>query len=230
MGKIVKADAWCNGEVAYLAWQADGPIADCLGFMITRVRETGPKAGRRRILPTWIAFRDQSNPDWLDQDSSVWPIQSYEWRDLTLRRSRDSTSVRPIDFKVHYEIVPVGPPGPGRQAVPTSSTAVSRAAAGPARRSGRDADDRRDALLPARRRGAGDVHQRDPLDAEPAAATRRRAGAKAAGCRRRPRHRHQQGAPDDAEGAHSGAGRPDPEVPHRRRPRLPAQSHRPHRE
>jgi hypothetical protein len=130
MGKIVKADAWCNGEVAYLAWQADGPIADCLGFMITRVRETGPKAGRRRILPTWIAFRDQSNPDWLDQDSSVWPIQSYEWRDLTLRRSRDSTSVRPIDFKVHYEIVPVGPPGPGRKAVPTSSTAVYRDADG----------------------------------------------------------------------------------------------------
>ena len=126
MGKIVKADAWCNGEVAYLGWQADGPIADCLGFMITRVRETGPTAGRRRILPTWIAFRDQSNPDWLDQDSSVWPIQSYEWRDLTLRRSRDSASVRPIDFKVHYEIVPVGLPGPGRKAVPKSSTAVYR--------------------------------------------------------------------------------------------------------
>ena len=126
----MKADAWCNGEVAYLAWQADGPIADCLGFMITRVRETGPQAGRRRILPTWIAFRDQSNPDWLDQDSSVWPIQSYEWRDLTLRRSRDSTSVRPIDFKVHYEIVPVGPPGPGRKAVPKSSTAVYRDADG----------------------------------------------------------------------------------------------------
>ena len=51
MGKIVKADAWCNGEVAYLAWQADGPIADCLGFMITRVRETGPTGGQAAHPP-----------------------------------------------------------------------------------------------------------------------------------------------------------------------------------
>jgi phosphatidylserine/phosphatidylglycerophosphate/cardiolipin synthase-like enzyme len=130
MGRIVKAGAWCNGEVAYLAWEADAPIADCLGFMITRVHETGPDAGQRRILPTWIAFRDQSNPEWQDQDSSVWPIQQYQWRDLTLRRSRDTTAVRPIDFTVHYEIVPVGLPGPGRPAVPSSPTGVYLDAAG----------------------------------------------------------------------------------------------------
>lgn len=124
MGKIIKAGAWCNGEIAYLAWEADAPIAECLGFMITRVHETGPDAGQRRILPTWIAFRDQSNPDWLDQDSSVWPIQQYEWRDLTLRRSRNTATVRPIDFKVHYEIVPVGLPAPGRPPVPPSATAI----------------------------------------------------------------------------------------------------------
>jgi hypothetical protein len=130
MGKIVKATAWCNGEVSYLAWEADGPIADCLGFMITRVHETGADAGQRRILPSWIAFRDQSNPDWLDQDSSVWPIQQYQWRDLTLRKSRDTATVRPIDFRVHYEIVPVGLPGPGRTPVPPSATAAYRDAAG----------------------------------------------------------------------------------------------------
>lgn len=123
MGKIIKANAWCNGEVSYLAWEADGPIADCLGFMITRVHETGMDAGARRILPTWIAFTDQSNPDWLEQDSSVWPIQQYQWRDLTLRRSRDTTAVRPIDFKVHYEIAPIGLSGPGRSPVPPSATA-----------------------------------------------------------------------------------------------------------
>ena len=38
--------------------------------------------------------------------------------------------MRPIDFKVHYEIVPVGLPGPGRKAVPKSSTAVYRDADG----------------------------------------------------------------------------------------------------
>jgi phosphatidylserine/phosphatidylglycerophosphate/cardiolipin synthase-like enzyme len=121
MGRIVKAGAWCNGEVAYLAWQADAPIDDCLGFMLTRVHETGADAGQRRVLPTWIAFRDQSNPDWLDQDSSVWPVQQYQWRDLTLRRARDTTAIRPIDFRVHYEIVPVGLPGPGRALVAPSA-------------------------------------------------------------------------------------------------------------
>lgn len=126
MGKIIKAGAWCNGEVSYLAWVADGPIADCLGFMITRVHETGPEAGARRILPTWIAFTDQSNPDWLEQDSSVWPIQQYQWRDLTLRRSRDEAVVRPIDFRIHYEITPVGLAGPDRKPVPVSDTASYR--------------------------------------------------------------------------------------------------------
>lgn len=124
MGRIVNAGAWCNGEIAYLAWQADGPIAGCLGFMITRVHETGLDAGARRVLPTWIAFTDQSNPDWLDQDSSVWPIQQYEWRDLTLRRSRDTAAVRPIDFRVRYEIRPVGAAGPGLEPVPASGTAA----------------------------------------------------------------------------------------------------------
>jgi phosphatidylserine/phosphatidylglycerophosphate/cardiolipin synthase-like enzyme len=120
---ITKAGAWANGEVAYLAWSVEKAIPGCLGFMITRVHDTGPDAGQRRILPTWIAFTDQSNPEWLAQDSSVWPVQSFEWRDLTLRRSRDTTNVRPIDFRVHYEIVPVGLEGPGRTPVPPSSTA-----------------------------------------------------------------------------------------------------------
>lgn len=123
MGKIINARAWSNGEIGYLAWEADEPIEDCLGFVITRVHETGTDAGERRILPTWIAFTDQSNPRWLDQDSSVWPIQQFEWRDLTLRRSRDSATVRPIDFRVHYEIRPVGAVKEGRERVPPSATA-----------------------------------------------------------------------------------------------------------
>ena len=136
MGKLIKAGAWCNGEVAYLAWQADAAIEDCLGFMVTRVHESGPDAGLRRVLPTWIAFTKQSNPNWLDQDSSVWPVQQYEWRDLTLRRSRDTTSIRPIDFSVHYEITPVGLAGEGRPPVPQSATAVYKDANGVARYEG----------------------------------------------------------------------------------------------
>lgn len=123
MGKIIKATAWSNGEVAYLAWQADAAIDDCLGFMITREHLSGADAGQERILPSWVAFKDQSNPQWLNQDTSVWPIQQYEWRDLTLRQSRDTTAVRPIDFKVRYKITPVGPASNGRPALPPSQTA-----------------------------------------------------------------------------------------------------------
>lgn len=126
---VKAAGAWCNGEVAYLAWRAD-KIGGCLGYMVTRIHETGEDAKQRRILPTWIAFTDQSNPQWLEQDSSVWPIQAFEWRDLTLRRSRNTTKVRPIDFRVHYEIVPVGTAGPGRQPVPPSPTAPYKDAEG----------------------------------------------------------------------------------------------------
>lgn len=131
MGKIIKQCAWANGEVAYLAWKADGPIDDCLGFMVTRIHlDAAGNEIDRRILPTWIAFREQANPKWVNQDSSVWPIQHYEWRDLTLRRSRDTAEVRPIDFAVCYEIRPVGPPAQGRQPVPASETAPYRDASG----------------------------------------------------------------------------------------------------
>jgi phosphatidylserine/phosphatidylglycerophosphate/cardiolipin synthase-like enzyme len=127
---IATGDAWCNGEVAYLAWKAQR-IPGCLGFMVTRIHETGENKGQHRILPSWIAFTDQSNPDWVAQDTSVWPIQSYEWRDLTLRRSRDQATVRPIDFRVHYEIIPVGTAqGPERKLVPPSPTAPYKDATG----------------------------------------------------------------------------------------------------
>jgi len=123
MNLIRRAGAWCNGEVAYIAWEVKEKIKDCVGFMVTRIHDTGNDAGQRRILPTWIAFTDQNNPNWNEQDSSVWPIQKFEWRDLTLRKSRDTTNVRPIDFEVHYEIVPVALASAGEKPIPPSPTA-----------------------------------------------------------------------------------------------------------
>ena len=91
MTKVVSAKAWCNNEVAYLAWKTDGRIDGCLGFMITRVNLD---TGERRLLPAWVAFDTQSNPDWEEQDTSVWPIQKFSWSDLTLRRSRNTLAIR----------------------------------------------------------------------------------------------------------------------------------------
>ena len=130
MNLVKRAGAWCNGEVAYLAWDVEKQIKGCVGFMVTRVHETGKDAGKRRILPTWIAFTDQNNPNWNEQDSSVWPIQNFHWRDLTLRKSRDTTTVRPIDFKVHYEIVPVALADASQKELPPSSTAPAKDAHG----------------------------------------------------------------------------------------------------
>src|SRR5207237_1236387 len=118
MAKVIEARAFCNNEVAYLAWKTDGKIKDCLGFMITRI---DLNTGERRLLPAWVAFDTQSNPDWEEQDTSVWPIQKFSWRDLTLRRSRNTLQIR-APFRAKYEIVPVGLAGPGRVAVPPSPT------------------------------------------------------------------------------------------------------------
>jgi len=126
MSQITRAGAWCNGEVAYIAWEVKEKIKDCIGFMVTRVHVTGDDAGKRRILPTWVAFTDQNNPNWNEQDSSVWPIQNFEWRDLTLRKSRDTTNIRPIDFEVYYEIVPVRLAHAGEHPLPDSPTAPAK--------------------------------------------------------------------------------------------------------
>ncbi|WPH17905.1 phospholipase D-like domain-containing protein [Variovorax paradoxus] len=120
MAKIVKARAFCNDEVAYLAWEADGRIEGCLGFMVTRVFLD---SGERRVLPSWVAFKSQSNPDWEEQDTSVWPIQKFSWRDLTLRKSRNTLSTRTGPLRVKYEIRPVGPMKAGLTPVPASDTA-----------------------------------------------------------------------------------------------------------
>ncbi|OZI32222.1 hypothetical protein CAL29_30875 [Bordetella genomosp. 10] len=120
MANIVKAKAFCNDEVAYLAWETDGKIPECLGFMVTRIFLD---TGERRILPTWVAFKSQSNPDWEEQDTSVWPIQKFSWRDLTLRKSRNTLAARSGPLRVKYEIQPVGPMKAGLTPVPPSDTA-----------------------------------------------------------------------------------------------------------
>ncbi len=77
MAKIIRARAYCNNEVGYIAWDVDGPIKDSYGFQVTRIHlDDGVrhKKGERRILPAWVAFKGQSNPKWIEQDTSVWPI------------------------------------------------------------------------------------------------------------------------------------------------------------
>ena len=49
MPKITTARAWANNEVAYVAWDTDAKIADCLGFEVTRIYlETWPSVPTAR--------------------------------------------------------------------------------------------------------------------------------------------------------------------------------------
>jgi hypothetical protein len=120
MGKITSVRAYANNEVAYVAWDIDGKIDDCLGFEVMRIYldEHGSDSGERASCATWVPFKGQRNPYWLPQNTSVWPVQKLSWRDLTLRKKRGTADRRPDDARVRYEIRAVGGMKPGLDAVP----------------------------------------------------------------------------------------------------------------
>jgi phosphatidylserine/phosphatidylglycerophosphate/cardiolipin synthase-like enzyme len=125
MAKIVNARAYANNEVAFVAWETDpGFIPGCLGFDV--VRERLDDAGaviEARSLAAYVAFTGQSNPDWLPQNTAVWPVQKYNWRDLTLRRRRDKLGVRVENEIIRYAIRAVGRFADGmEEVVPASET------------------------------------------------------------------------------------------------------------
>lgn len=108
MAGIVAASAYSDNEVAYVAWRVDGRLDGCLGFEI--VREYLDEAGDMTEavpLAAYVAFEGQSNPDWTAQNTSLWPVQKFSWRDLTLRKRRDGAKRRPSDVRVRYAVRPV---------------------------------------------------------------------------------------------------------------------------
>ena len=110
MPQITKVVAIANNEVAWLAWEIDGPtIPGCLGFHLVReyLDAQGAVTGERP-LASYVAFKGQRNPDWLPQNTSVWPVQKFSWRDLTLRKKRGKAERRPENDRVRYRIRAVG--------------------------------------------------------------------------------------------------------------------------
>lgn len=135
MGRVTTARAWANNEVAYVAWDIDGKIDDCLGFDVTRVYLNNDGTEKERVkCAAWVAFKGQSNPHWIPQDTGVWPVQKLSWRDLTLRKKRDGMIRRPDEVSVRYEIRPVGKMSSGLEPVPENgrylANVVARDAAG----------------------------------------------------------------------------------------------------
>jgi phosphatidylserine/phosphatidylglycerophosphate/cardiolipin synthase-like enzyme len=110
MANIVHAVAFANNEVAFLAWEIDqDTIPGCLGFSIVReYLDVHDQVFKERPLASYVAFKGQRNPDWLPQNTTVWPVQKFNWRDLTLRKYRDSATRRRADDRVRYRIRAVG--------------------------------------------------------------------------------------------------------------------------
>ena len=87
-----------NNDVAFIAWKVAAKIPQCLGFAVYRKDSTG----QEEPLPAWVGFQGQSNAAWQAKTTEVWPVQKFNWRDLTAKRGETYT----------YRIVPmVGTPG-----------------------------------------------------------------------------------------------------------------------
>lgn len=97
---IKSACAYANNAVAFIAWTPNGVIKDCLGFELTRIYADGEE----RVLAAWVPFEGQDNKDWKPQDTSVWPVQKFWWRDLTVRQRRDEATLRAGGESVKYRI------------------------------------------------------------------------------------------------------------------------------
>ena len=95
----MKAVALANNDVALVAWRYESKIEDCLGFAVYRIDLNSRQTA---VLPAWVGFKGQSNKDWHPSTTEVWPVQKFNWRDLTARR----------DGFYQYKIVPmIGSPG-----------------------------------------------------------------------------------------------------------------------
>lgn len=99
---MAKALAFANNDVVQIVWKYDEAIEGCLGFEVSRQEGDADPNGNWVSLPAWVGFKGQSNPAWQQHQTTEWPIQKFEWKDLTATRGKS----------YGYRIVPmVGTPG-----------------------------------------------------------------------------------------------------------------------
>lgn len=93
------AQAYANNDLAFIRWSYDQKIPRCLGFCLERIDKA---TGVATILPAWVGFENQKNEQWKARDTSIWPVQKFNWRDFTATRGKTYS----------YNVIPmVGTPG-----------------------------------------------------------------------------------------------------------------------
>lgn len=95
--------AFANNDVAQIVWTYEAPIPGCLGFAVFRQAADGTET----VLPTWVGFPGQTNPNWTRKDSTEWPVQEFSWRDLTAREQETASFLANRGATYTYRVVPV---------------------------------------------------------------------------------------------------------------------------
>jgi phosphatidylserine/phosphatidylglycerophosphate/cardiolipin synthase-like enzyme len=87
-GYMADALALANNDVVQVVWRYDHPITGCLGFEVSRQEGGVTPNGNWTALPAWVGFKGQKNPAWTAKTTTEWPIQKFEWKDLTAIRGK----------------------------------------------------------------------------------------------------------------------------------------------
>jgi phosphatidylserine/phosphatidylglycerophosphate/cardiolipin synthase-like enzyme len=116
MSAITTARTYANNLVTFIAWDIEKSIPGCIGFDIARIYSDG----KERHLAAWVPFKGQKNPKNLPQDTTVWPIQKFCWRDLTVRQAREGLVMRDGEIELRYRIRPLARKANGLEPVPVT--------------------------------------------------------------------------------------------------------------
>jgi phosphatidylserine/phosphatidylglycerophosphate/cardiolipin synthase-like enzyme len=91
---MIKIVAYANCDHAYVVWQPDAVIPECLGFALTR-RPTGKKES---IVETFVGPEDGPKlPPGTSKPSTIWPIQKFMWADYLAEAGNS----------IQYQVVPM---------------------------------------------------------------------------------------------------------------------------
>ena len=98
-----------NNDIAFLWWSVPAKIPGCLGFSIHRQVKGKPA----EPLKAWVGFDRGPTPK-RPRDTDVWPIQSFQWKDVYAPRDKS--------FRYHIYAVGGTPAAPLREAQPLLTT------------------------------------------------------------------------------------------------------------